>query len=268
MSSFFCCLLVSLFHILNIPAQVDAKADSIAKAQFIKQKLAKADSLNTIALTITANSSEPEQLNNALSYVMQGLHIYSSFNNSNGLMRCFDNLGVIYRKEKKYTQAKWFILQANNVARLQKDTVSIIHSLIALAAVKTDINDIKLAKRDVNEIYQLVNNNKSVARKLTLLQDIGAFYRTRGDSLLALVADKRIITLKDSVERAHNRRPKPTNNATLITSNSAAACTLKAAMAKTPKKNIHLLLWVIVAATTALLIGLLVWAVKTPKKLR
>jgi tetratricopeptide (TPR) repeat protein len=100
---------------------------------------------------------------NTINYTMQALHLYSKLADTAGLINSYATLSKGYRTQKKYAQAKWFILQANTLARTKKSIPSIVSTLVDLAVVKMDVNDYKLAKRDLNEAYRwLVANRDSV----------------------------------------------------------------------------------------------------------
>jgi tetratricopeptide (TPR) repeat protein len=90
-----------------------------------------------------------------LNYTMKALHQYSRYNDTAGLRTCFDNLATVYIAQKKFSQAKWFILQSNTLSRSKHDVLNIISSLITLSSIKSEQNDYTLAMRDLNEALQL-----------------------------------------------------------------------------------------------------------------
>ncbi|MBC8052551.1 MAG: tetratricopeptide repeat protein [Sphingobacteriaceae bacterium] len=87
-------------------------------------------------------------LNEALSY-------YRSSNDVEGRLKSFDFLASLYLDQKRYSEAKWFYLQANNQARLANNTPGTIHSLIQLGVTKILIGDLVLAKQDISEAEEL-----------------------------------------------------------------------------------------------------------------
>ncbi len=97
--------------------------------------------------------------NEALRYTMLGLHLFSRYSDTTGLRISFSNLSKVYHEQKKYSEAKWFILQANVLAREKKDWQNIISTLIELAGIKADIGDYKLAVQDLNEALKLSADN-------------------------------------------------------------------------------------------------------------
>ncbi|QJD97805.1 hypothetical protein HH214_18945 [Mucilaginibacter robiniae] len=88
---------------------------------------------------------------NAVNYSMLALHLYSKNDDTTGLKTSYTNLSKAYRMQRLYAQAKWFILQANALARQQTKVDDIIGTLVQLAAIKMDIHDYKLANRDLKE---------------------------------------------------------------------------------------------------------------------
>ncbi|MXV49597.1 hypothetical protein GS399_01320 [Pedobacter sp. HMF7647] len=85
-----------------------------------------------------------------------------------GRIGCFNVLAGTYQDQKRYSEAKWFYLQGNELARTIGDTSMIITSLTKLAQVKISINDYDLALRDLKEAQQLAEKTKSVR----LLSDV------------------------------------------------------------------------------------------------
>ncbi|MBS7563052.1 hypothetical protein KHS38_01430 [Mucilaginibacter sp. Bleaf8] len=147
-----------------------AYADSIDS---LKQKLqvttidsAKADIYTRLAGCYMNFDSAPNRYTkriyseNAINYTMLALHLYSKISDTTGLRNSYSDLAKAYRSQNKFAQAKWFVLQANYLARQQKDTKYIISTLVDLAGIKMDIKDYNLAKKDLKEALRLtVLNN-------------------------------------------------------------------------------------------------------------
>ncbi|MDB5133093.1 MAG: hypothetical protein JWR02_2842 [Mucilaginibacter sp.] len=142
----------------------------------------------------------------ALNYTMRALHRYSAYNDTIGMRICFDNLTKVYIAQKKYPQAKWFILQSNTLSRIKKDTPNIITSLLTLSDIKRDIKDYTLALRDLNEALQLSISNHSTKLELNVLKNYALLYsRMKNYPQEALMLKKRD-SLVDSIRRDENAR--------------------------------------------------------------
>ena len=63
----------------------------------------------------------------------------------------FSDLAQIYIKLHRLSEAKWYLLQSNNISRQENDDKHTISNLVSLAAVKVDIGDIPSAKADLLE---------------------------------------------------------------------------------------------------------------------
>jgi hypothetical protein len=63
----------------------------------------------------------------------------------------FSDLAQIYIKLHRLSEAKWYLLQSNNISRQENDDKHTISNLINLASVKVDIGDIPSAKADLLE---------------------------------------------------------------------------------------------------------------------
>jgi len=114
--------------------------------------------------------------NEALKYTMMALHQYNKHEDSTGLRVSFDALAKIYVKQKKYSQAKWFILQSNTISRAKNDTPNIITSLLILSAIKCEIKDYKLAIGDLDEAMQLCIKHHYLKQESEVLKTYALLY--------------------------------------------------------------------------------------------
>ena len=138
----------------------------------------------------------------ALKYTMMALHQYSGFNDSVGLRICFDNLAKVYSSQKKYTQAKWFILQSNALSRGLNDVPNIIASLITLSTIKSSIKDYKLAMGDLNEALQLSQKNKLPKKEAEVLKNYAMLYSRMQD----YPKEAAMLKKRDSVEESIRKK--------------------------------------------------------------
>lgn len=196
---------LALFVVLisNIFAQDTAK---LSREQFIHSQTIKSDSLNQKALQLAVPGASAKDLNQAINYIMQGLHAYAKFGDSVGLRETFDHLALTYHLQKKYVQAKWFYIQSNSISRDKRDTLNIIHSLMNLASVKTDIKDYSMAYRDLKEAMQLSRLTPKANIQIETLNGLANFYTKKGDAQKAALALNRIAFIKDSVQKQDKAR--------------------------------------------------------------
>jgi len=173
----------------------------LTRTAYIKNFTVKADSLNNAALKLAQPGASLADLSKAIDHIMAGLHIYSKFRDSAGLRQTFDNLGLVYHLQKKYTQAKWFILQSNEISREKHDTLNIIASLLTLASVKQDIKDFNLAKRDLDEALSLAKTQPQIDQQISVQRALAQYYTKKGDKPQVAMALNRIKFLNDSVAR-------------------------------------------------------------------
>ncbi|RVU01068.1 hypothetical protein EOD41_10660 [Mucilaginibacter limnophilus] len=96
--------------------------------------------------------------NEALINSMQALQVYSKYSDTTGMRTAFDYLSKLYLKQQRYSQAKWFTLQSNNLSRIKSDVPNIIQSLKQLAAIKNALKEYKLAEQDINEAAYIASN--------------------------------------------------------------------------------------------------------------
>jgi hypothetical protein len=127
----------------------------------------------------------------ALNYTMLALHNYSYYADTLGMRTCFNYLSKVYRSQRKYSQAKWFLLQSNKISRDRKDTYNVITSLVGLSAIKMDNQDYKLAMRDLNEALALAEKNKFTFLEALVQKNYAFLYNRMKDSEKGDLAAKR-----------------------------------------------------------------------------
>jgi len=141
---------------------------------------------------------------NAIAYTLQAIHYYSRYNDTTGLRISFDNLARVYRSEKKFSQAKWFILQSNTLSRAKNDVPNIISSLLELSLIKTDIKDYKLAMRDLNEALTLSSANHLPKTEADVQMGYVTLYNNMKLYTKADIALKRHDAINDSILHAQD----------------------------------------------------------------
>jgi hypothetical protein len=67
----------------------------------------------------------------------------------------FSDLAALYVKLHRWSEAKWYYLQSNNISRGQNDDKHTMSNLLGLAGIKVNIGDIPSAKADLIEARDL-----------------------------------------------------------------------------------------------------------------
>jgi hypothetical protein len=67
----------------------------------------------------------------------------------------FSDLAHLYIQQNRFSEAKWYLLQSNTIARQQNDDKHIITNLIDLAIVKANTYDYVQAEQDLNEAHDI-----------------------------------------------------------------------------------------------------------------
>lgn len=142
----------------------------------------------------------------AIAYTLSAIHQYSRTDDSTGLRTSFDRLARVYRDQKKYSPAKWFILQSNTMAREQNDVPNIVASLITLAGIKMDIHDFDLARRDLREALQISSSNCFTNQQMDVMLGYARLYNSTNSGKQAADAMKRYAFMKDSANRDSEAR--------------------------------------------------------------
>lgn len=197
----------------SLKKQLSYKASDMFKGQIYTEIANRYLDYDTISNKATRASHESI----ALSYTMQALHQFSHFNDTAGLRLTFDHLAKVYLSQKKYSQAKWFILQSNSLSRAKNDNLNIITSLITLAKIKAEAGDSKLAMGDLDEAIQLSAKNKYLKLQSDVYRNYAMLYsREKNYPREELMLKKR-----DSIEGVIRKNEEAKQLAALAAKDSA-----------------------------------------------
>ncbi len=116
-----------------------------------------------------------------------------------GAMRCYDQMAEIFQSQKRYSEAKWFCIQSNMVARKINNTSGIVNSLVSLAHVKMSIGDHQLALYDFREAERLSISNKYQYKLVEIKNDLSKVYTVMGNKSAASSALTEFTVLKDAI---------------------------------------------------------------------
>jgi tetratricopeptide (TPR) repeat protein len=122
--------------------------------------------------------------------------LYYKLNDKLGAIKCYDQLAFIYQNQKRFSEAKWFFIQSNILARKIDHPVSIVNSLINLAHVKMAIGDWQLALDDIKEAEKLAVKNHYQFQLIEIKKDLSELYSKMGDSNAANLALTQFSDLK------------------------------------------------------------------------
>ena len=163
---------LSVMNLDSLKLQLKYPASDMFKGQIYTEIANRYLDYDTISNKMTRASYE----NKALNYTMLALHQFSSYNDTTGLRITFDHLSKVYMAQKKFSQAKWFILQSNSLSRAKNDRLNIIASLITLAKIKSEQTDYKLAMGDLDEAVQIAEKNHYGKVELDVLKNYALLY--------------------------------------------------------------------------------------------
>lgn len=152
--------------------------------------------------SIASKKTRQAYQESAIDFTIKALHAYSKYNDTPGLRTSFDNLVKVYKDQKKYPQAKWFVLQSNTMAREQKDVPGIISTLLQLSNIKIAIKDYSLAMQDLNEAVSLAKQNHLPKQELLIQQNYAILYTKLNKPSKAAEAMKKHDAIEDSLTKA------------------------------------------------------------------
>ncbi|EHQ30223.1 hypothetical protein [Mucilaginibacter paludis] len=144
----------------------------------------------------------------AIEYVLKALHINSKYNDTLAVRNNFDCLSSAYFIQKKYTQAKWFVLQSNYISRYKKDVPAMINSLMRLASIKIAIKDYKMAEVDFNKAIALTKIKNDVNRQIEIEKCLSTLYTNSGKVKAATAMDKHYTLLQYNLDKSMAQQAK------------------------------------------------------------
>lgn len=200
----FTILLSSLF--LDVHAQ---NADSLQKQRdTASMECSKAELYTNLAADlIQFNGQKTREISyadagKAIEYVLKALHLNSKYNDTMAVRNNFDCLSSAYFIQKKYTQAKWFVLQSNYISRYKKDVPAMINSLMRLASIKIAIKDYKMAEVDFNKAIALTKIKNDVTRQIEIEKCLSTLYTNSGKVKAAAMMDKHYALLQINLDKS------------------------------------------------------------------
>lgn len=116
-----------------------------------------------------------------------------------GLMRSYDQLAEIFNLQKRFSEAKWFYIQSNMVARKLNNSTGIVNSLVSLGHVKMSIGDHQLALTDFREAEKLSISNKYKFKLVEIKGDLSKVYTAMGNTSAAKSALSEFTLLKEAI---------------------------------------------------------------------
>lgn len=139
-----------------------------------------------------------------LIFMRKTLPLYTRLGNRQGRISCFENLAKLYEQQKRYSEAKWFFIQANMLGRKIRDNGAIISSLINLAHVKNAIGDHELALRDYKEAEALASVNNDIPKLIEIKSNLGDLYHKLGNAAAAGKLIDEYMQLKETLFNTGN----------------------------------------------------------------
>lgn len=109
----------------------------------------------------------------------------------------FTDLAVLYLKQNRFSEAKWYLLQSNNIAKQAGNSRHVLDNLYLLADIKTSIGELPLAMADLKEAHDLATS-KGMLTDVALADKKLKFLQTN-----KIVAAKVELRYAEAVEAAN-----------------------------------------------------------------
>jgi hypothetical protein len=117
----------------------------------------------------------------------------------------FSDLAALYLQQNRFSEAKWYLLQSNDIARRSENTRHLLDNLLILSDIKIQIGENTLAMADLQDARD-VATAKGMLTDLTLIERKIKHLQT--NKILTAKAELRYA---DAVEAAANNSKLPIN---------------------------------------------------------
>lgn len=200
------------FLILKDSVFISSTTFNLSKLYFLKNDFAKADVYIQKAIFFFKKGKYDFNLVDLLLWKTQVNLILNRYNEAENLIiqkilklkhnlqqeqRCYLLLGKLYLTTHRYTQAKWFFLQAHHLAIKTHQTSAQIIALIYLSKVQNAIRDYNLSLEDLLNVKLLISKTKEVFKLdlfLALAQTYAYLHRTKQSAIC--LANYKLLKLK------------------------------------------------------------------------
>jgi tetratricopeptide (TPR) repeat protein len=142
-----------------------------------------------------------------LDIIKKVLPLYKRAKNTSGRVGAYNNLAAIYLAEKKYTESRWFHLQAVKIASISANSnKDMSFSLYSLARVKKILKEYKLAIHDYTAaaVYALEGGEHIL--RMHIYDDLGDIYIQTKDYANASASLAAYDTIKNKIISATDYR--------------------------------------------------------------
>lgn len=250
--------LIYTFICLGFAANAQNTAELQKQLDTAKNVCVKLD-LYTLIATNLVQFEQPKtrevtyaEAGKAVDYVLKAIHINSQDGDYYAVRTNFDVLSQAYFIQKKYTQAKWFNLQSNNISRDLHDVPRIIYSLQQMATIKSAIKDYTLAHQDLDEAMTLAKNTYNLILQIEIEHSMAVLYDREGNVKQAIIMQKHYSMLATNLKKAQTpswalaaQKPKVKVKKQTIANLAAKSPTTQSVAPLESKLNIENGIWVV-----------------------
>ncbi|MDB5159415.1 MAG: tetratricopeptide repeat protein [Mucilaginibacter sp.] len=111
----------------------------------------------------------------------------------------FSDLAALYLQQNRFSEAKWYLLQSNTIARQAENTRHLLDNLMILADIKNKIGEVPLALMDLQEAHD-VAVDKGMLSDLAIINKKIKYLQTN-----KILAAKVELRYADAVEVANSK---------------------------------------------------------------
>ncbi len=134
----------------------------------------------------------------------KALPMFTSAGSKEGRMRSFQKLGGLYYRQRRFSEARWFFLQATNLSEKLNLQEANVNNLIKLAAVKSAMGQHSSALADYKQAEALAVRGNYPVTLVEIKGNLGETYGEMGNYALANSALDEYSKLKDVLLRNLN----------------------------------------------------------------
>lgn len=165
-----------------------------------------ANSLEQLALL---KAKKKLYLEAQIDIIKKVLPLYKRAKNTSGRVGAYNSLAAIYLAEKKYTESRWFHLQAVKIASISSNSnKDMSFSLYSLGRVKKILKEYKLAIHDYTAAATYAFDGKDDVLRMHIYDDLGDIYIQTKDYANASASLAEYDSIKNKIISASEYKEK------------------------------------------------------------